>query len=218
MGSCRERFLRAETWLSSRAFPSSLLDDPPSLSKPGASPILIPLVDSLNHARGTPVSWLIDRPTEAKERSVSLISHKSNNPGEELYNNYGPKPNDELLLGYGFVLSNNPDDTLLLKLPASERRYRIGRKATGEVEAVWNEIGRRIQEDFPMDADDLDVMLVELEMEIGQILPEMVNNLQQRLPDTSMLDQSRSLPGVRTQVQEMILIYVQGNCMTPLFP
>jgi hypothetical protein len=173
-------------------------------------------VDSLNHARGTPVSWSIDRPTETKERSLSLVSHKSNNAGEELYNNYGPKPNDELLLGYGFVLPNNPDDALLLKLPASERRYRIGRKATGEVEAVWNEIGRRLQEGFPMDADNLDVMLVELEMEIGQILPEMVANLRERLPNTSMLDQSQSLPGVRTQVQEMILIYVQGNCISPV--
>jgi hypothetical protein len=189
------------------------LDDPPSLSKPKSSPILIPLVDSLNHARGTPVSWSINRPTETKERSLSLVSHKANNAGEELYNNYGPKPNDELLLGYGFVLSNNPDDALLLKLPANERRYRIGRKGTGEVEAVWNEIGRRIQQDFPMDADDLDVMLVELEMEIGQILPEMVTNLRERLPNTSILDQSQSLPRVRTRVQEMIITYVQGNCM-----
>jgi hypothetical protein len=33
-----------------------------------------------------------------------------------VYNNYGPKPNEELLLGYGFVLSPNPDDVLPLRL------------------------------------------------------------------------------------------------------
>lgn len=34
--------------------------------------------------------------------------------GEEVFNNYGAKPNDELLLGYGFVLQDNPEDALSL--------------------------------------------------------------------------------------------------------
>lgn len=34
----------------------------------------------------------------------------------QVYNNYGPKPNEELLLGYGFVLDPNPDDVVPLRL------------------------------------------------------------------------------------------------------
>lgn len=46
-----------------------------------------------------------------------------------MFNNYGPKPNSELLLGYGFVLPNNPEDTIVLKLGGSEKRHEIGRDA-----------------------------------------------------------------------------------------
>jgi hypothetical protein len=33
-----------------------------------------------------------------------------------VFNNYGPKSNEELLLSYGFVIENNPDDTVILRL------------------------------------------------------------------------------------------------------
>ena len=47
-----ELYLTASTHLSSRAFPSTLLSDHPTLvSTPGSYPILLPGVDSLNHAR-----------------------------------------------------------------------------------------------------------------------------------------------------------------------
>lgn len=36
--------------------------------------------------------------------------------GEEVFNNYGAKPNDELLLGYGFLLEDNPEDFVSVKL------------------------------------------------------------------------------------------------------
>jgi hypothetical protein len=38
--------------------------------------------------------------------------------GEQVFNNYGPKSNEELLLGYGFTLPHNPDDVVALKLGA----------------------------------------------------------------------------------------------------
>lgn len=37
-------------------------------------------------------------------------------PGEQVFNTYGAKSNEELLLGYGFVLPCNPADFLALKL------------------------------------------------------------------------------------------------------
>lgn len=39
--------------------------------------------------------------------------------GAEVFNNYGAKPNDELLLGYGFVLEDNPEDFVSLKMGTS---------------------------------------------------------------------------------------------------
>ncbi|KAG9057536.1 hypothetical protein FS842_006066 [Serendipita sp. 407] len=211
-------FMLAQTWISSRAFPSSLMDDSPSLSSSNSVQILVPLVDSLNHARGAPVSWSVDDngpQQKHKSKSLSIVSHYAAEKNKELFNNYGAKPNDELMLGYGFTLANNPEDGLSLKLPGGERRYRISRKAGSgvrgsEEEAVWNEIGRRLQEGFAMDTDDLDVMMVELEMEIGQVLPEMISDLRSRLP-TIVDPTMRQLEAVRPQVQSMIYHYVQGQ-------
>ena len=36
--------------------------------------------------------------------------------GQEIYNNYGPKSNEELLLSYGFVLQGNPQDAYQLEV------------------------------------------------------------------------------------------------------
>ena len=33
-----------------------------------------------------------------------------------MFNNYGPRSNEELLLAYGFVIPDNPDDTVVLRL------------------------------------------------------------------------------------------------------
>ena len=44
------------------------------------------------------------------------MTHNASNPGSEIFNNYGAKPNSELLLGYVFSLPANPDDTILLKI------------------------------------------------------------------------------------------------------
>jgi hypothetical protein len=41
----------------------------------------------------------------------------SRSSGEQAFNTYGPKPNEELLLGYGFVSHRNPADIVALKLP-----------------------------------------------------------------------------------------------------
>ena len=48
--------------------------------------------------------------------SVSFLNPKPIASNTEVYNNYGPKSNEELLLSYGFVIPSNPDDTLILRL------------------------------------------------------------------------------------------------------
>lgn len=63
-------------------------------------------------SRGQPITWL----TSSDPRTISLVASSPIESGVQVYNNYGPKPNEELLLGYGFVLDPNPDDVLPLRL------------------------------------------------------------------------------------------------------
>ncbi len=118
----RERFLTASTYLSSRAFPSTLLSSSPSSpspapQQPDSYPVLIPGVDALNHARAQPVSWIVtSSDASASVHAISLVTHSASNRGSEIFNNYGAKPNSELLLGYGFTLPANPEDTIVLKI------------------------------------------------------------------------------------------------------
>jgi len=141
---CREKYLTAATYISSRAFTSSLLSAVPNLGHdPDAYPILIPGVDSLNHARAHPVSWVVSGKKDSyndQGYTIAIVHHIAVAQGQELHNNYGPKPNAELVLGYGFSLPHNPDDTIILKLGGFEsQRWEIGRDARN-VKNLWLEI------------------------------------------------------------------------------
>ncbi|WVQ71041.1 hypothetical protein IAR50_000566 [Cryptococcus sp. DSM 104548] len=123
-----DRYLATATYMSSRAFPSKLLELPKEgeASKQAFSedrvskPILLPGVDIFNHARGQPIVWLSALTASPNSSSpipsISLVSTKESPADTQLFNNYGAKPNDELLLGYGFVLDPNPDDVVNLRL------------------------------------------------------------------------------------------------------
>ncbi|KAL8284115.1 hypothetical protein RQP46_004864 [Phenoliferia psychrophenolica] len=104
-------YLWASTIISSRAFPSSLLHDfEPS---PTPTPVLLPGVDTLNHSpHGVKVSWLSD----VIKRTVSIVIEEDVAADQQVFNTYGAKSNEELLLGYGFVLPSNRSDTVALKL------------------------------------------------------------------------------------------------------
>lgn len=70
-------------------------------------------------ARGQPILWLSSRIQVEKSElvaAISLVAESAHAAGAELFNNYGAKPNEELLLGYGFVIPSNPDDVLGLRL------------------------------------------------------------------------------------------------------
>jgi hypothetical protein len=115
----RDDYLLANTYISSRAFPSSLLDpsasttpinpshmdtkasthqDPPSDSVPAhevtpkSYPVLIPGLDTLNHKRNQAVTWVsVPLTEESSERSVGLVLRSETEAGEQVFNNYGPK-------------------------------------------------------------------------------------------------------------------------------
>lgn len=101
----------------SRAFPAHIVyGDTPANN--GLS-MLVPVVDSLNHVPTTPVLW------NCSSKSGFTFSVCGNvAAGHEVFNNYGPKGNEELLLGYGFCTEDTrPFDFVLLKLafPAQMR-------------------------------------------------------------------------------------------------
>ncbi|KNE66902.1 hypothetical protein AMAG_11375 [Allomyces macrogynus ATCC 38327] len=135
-------FLWARTSCSSRAFPSDLRvveqgrtkeskdDDVAGIGRDGVHAViqpgpdgkyppckcflaLWPLFDMLNHRRGQSMMW-----DATRDNGIWFTTGVAMTKGEEVFNSYGPKGNDELLLSYGFCLDipNNPDDYVPIKI------------------------------------------------------------------------------------------------------
>lgn len=73
-------------------------------------PVLFPVADIPNHGYDTRIEWTFD------SGRFSIDVKDGITTGSEVFNNYGPKSNDELLLGYGFCIEDNPFDKVLLRL------------------------------------------------------------------------------------------------------
>lgn len=167
-------------------------------------PILVPGVDSLNHARAHPVLWLVTCANEAnnnaEKHQVTLVHYPAVVQGQELFNNYGVKPNAELILGYGFSLPNNPDDTIVLKLGGiNGQRWEIGRGASN-ADGLWKEILSNFvgsKDGEPTYEDILDA---------AGSLQEMTEKLLDRLPGH---DTPKSAD-VRPEVIQMFKHYIDG--------
>ncbi|KAI6086624.1 SET domain-containing protein [Hypoxylon rubiginosum] len=68
--------------------------------------VLLPLYDIGNHSPLAQIAWTTDEQAQV----CTLKARQRYSAGEQVFNNYGMKTNAELLLGYGFVLSE--DDKL----------------------------------------------------------------------------------------------------------
>jgi hypothetical protein len=68
--------------------------------------VLLPLLDMFNHRFGQAIEW---RQTGGGIEFVSVGAKKK---GDELFSNYGPKKNWELLFMHGFCLEDNDFDTV----------------------------------------------------------------------------------------------------------
>lgn len=73
-------------------------------------PVLFPVMDAANHHHASKVDWSFD------PGRFSLACTDGIETDAEINNNYGPKGNEELLLGYGFCIPENPFDTVMLTL------------------------------------------------------------------------------------------------------
>ncbi|KAI8906038.1 hypothetical protein EDD86DRAFT_65232 [Gorgonomyces haynaldii] len=84
---------------------------------------LFPVLDLLNHKREAKIKWLLND-------SVEFQLEENYNKGQEVFNNYGHKGNENLLSNYGFVLTDNPEDYFKVKMafeqdPLFERKQSI---------------------------------------------------------------------------------------------
>jgi hypothetical protein len=189
------------------------------VSTDSSHPILLPVVDSLNHARAR-VSWVVSGtqpktppsqsgPLELETRSqISLVIHSISPANTEVFNNYGPKPNSELILGYGFSLPSNPDDTIVLKIggpggATASQRWEVGRDARG-AEGLWKELKALF--DVGSDHGEEIAAEWELDLEAAETLKEMVENKLEALPELP----EKEPEGVRGEVWSMVQQYVQG--------
>lgn len=108
-----DAYLWSHLIFTSRAFPEYIVD--PN-SKPGGL-ILLPLIDLLNHDNLSNVEWSSNN---SQNFTLGLYFPTSPSRGQELFNNYGAKGNEELLSGYGFVIEDNKCDSVILKLRLPE--------------------------------------------------------------------------------------------------
>lgn len=73
-------------------------------------PVLFPMLDAANHSHEAKADWTFD------PGRFSISTNDDLDAGSEVFNNYGPKGNGELLTGYGFCIPDNPHDSVMLTL------------------------------------------------------------------------------------------------------
>ncbi|CAI6320889.1 unnamed protein product [Periconia digitata] len=102
-----EDYLWAFTIMSSRSFVSTYM-----LPNFNTFPILFPVLDILNHSTDAKINWAFDDKcfTLALENPASVL------PKSQIFNNYAPKQNGELLMGYGFCIPENPIEQFAIKM------------------------------------------------------------------------------------------------------
>ncbi|KAI1104810.1 SET domain-containing protein [Jackrogersella minutella] len=103
----RPLYYWAYSIFTSRSFrPSLILPSTTSSSIPcevDDFSVLLPLYDIGNHSPLAKIAWA----TDEQAQICTLTSRQAYQAGEQVFNNYGMKTNVELLLGYGFILSED---------------------------------------------------------------------------------------------------------------
>ncbi|ROT38286.1 SET domain-containing protein [Sodiomyces alkalinus F11] len=109
----------AYTIFTTRSFrPSRVVPDPEALPLPDGVAVddfhvLMPLFDVGNHSPTAEVDWHVLSEASGAEKASNgpatvLATRTPYAAGEQVFNNYGPKTNAELLLAYGFVIPASP--------------------------------------------------------------------------------------------------------------
>jgi hypothetical protein len=122
-----------------------------------------------------------------------------------LFNNYGPKPNSELILGYGFSLTDKPVDTIVLKVGGGHsltKKWVIGRNAAG-MDGLWVELLSLVIQDPSQPDGGYDDHL-----EASSLLEDMTRSLLTNVTEGRDLHQSHL---GRPEVRLMLEHYLEGK-------
>ena len=163
---------------AARRSPPRLLDAAaPTTGAPG---ILLPFFDLLNHGKGTEIEWRGDGQSVAFAAGADGIEAQA-----EIFNNYGSKANDELLLAHGFALENNEHDRVALKMTVAsgDGRRTLGpfylRRGGAFPRALWRALAdptgdpAASDSDSPpeVDAEAAEILLATLERKRAPFTP-----------------------------------------------
>jgi hypothetical protein len=106
------------------------------------------VIDIFNHRTAAKVSWIISAKGDPSGNTLGtfslLLNHKVAKY-QQIFNNYAPKGNEELLMGYGFCIANNPCDQFALRLAKPPDTVinvlteRYPRTFNGLSESGWND-------------------------------------------------------------------------------
>ncbi|CUM63819.1 uncharacterized protein PRCAT00001403001 [Priceomyces carsonii] len=103
--------------LTSRGFPYFLVTSSMS-EKDLKTPVLLPVIDLLNHRNNFKIKYL--SVNETREENVIFKLDENVAENQELFNNYGDKPNVDLLLNYGFAVEGNEYDETTITFKIDE--------------------------------------------------------------------------------------------------
>ncbi|KAJ1942008.1 hypothetical protein GGF37_003296 [Kickxella alabastrina] len=103
-----ENYMWAASVVSSRSFPKALVQGYEQHTS--SIEVLLPLLDMLNHLPKRKVSWV------STNGGVEFVTGAVMEKGDQVFNNYGPKSNEELMVGYGFCVPENPFSYFHIKL------------------------------------------------------------------------------------------------------
>lgn len=109
-------FLWASLILKSRSFPYYLFQDYVTDPIKPDEAMLLPLIDLLNHSMKAKVNWSVEKNKKKEGIPYFCFTSESVVENSELFNNYGMKGNEELLLAYGFCIEDNVADSAALKI------------------------------------------------------------------------------------------------------
>lgn len=185
-------------------------------------------------SRGVPILWLSSKvKTSAGDvPAISFILPNAIASGSEVFNNYGAKSNESLLLGYGFVIPDNPDDTVVLRLGGAPPEAAEALKAKGldatkrflvgtdgvipqELLQVMRILIGSEDADIDMEEDDDDDEHAQHEKEVDSLNAELsVLEMLREMLDDKVEKIIEPLPKgmeARDNVEEMIETYRQGQ-------
>ncbi|BDA40695.1 probable actin-histidine N-methyltransferase at N-terminal half [Coccomyxa sp. Obi] len=131
-GTSEEALKWAKSTVWSRAFNITFLGDAQE-----ASIALIPVLDMLDHNSQQHVAWHTG--SQGKD-NFQFLTKSAIKKGDILYSNYGYKSNEELLLGYGFILEPNSADFFCVSL-GLETSSTEGRERAAMLRMLLHQLG-----------------------------------------------------------------------------